>query len=83
VVGTGKFVLYENRIRQSAVLTRFVPMKRALKVFGWIGLALLVVGAYAGYRIAFGKPFSINQLANRQAVIVLLQSIRERGDFGR
>jgi uncharacterized protein (DUF885 family) len=49
-------------------------MKRILKVFGWIGLALVIVGAYAGYRIVFGKPFTINQLANRQAVIVLLQN---------
>jgi uncharacterized protein (DUF885 family) len=49
-------------------------MKRTLKVLGWIGLALLVVAAYAGYRIAFGKPFTINQLANRQALIFLLQN---------
>jgi uncharacterized protein (DUF885 family) len=49
-------------------------MKRALKVLGWIGLAVVIVGAYAGYRIAFGKPFTVNQLANRQAVIVLLQN---------
>jgi uncharacterized protein (DUF885 family) len=57
-------------------------MKKALKVFGWIGLALVVVGAYAGYRIVFGTPFSINQLANRQAVIVLVQNPETASQVG-
>src|SRR5580698_2006698 len=49
-------------------------MKRIWKVLGWIGLAVLLVGAYAGYRIAFGKPFTINQLANRQALLFLVDN---------
>jgi uncharacterized protein (DUF885 family) len=57
-------------------------MKKALKVFGWIGLALVVVGAYAAYRIVFGTPFSINQLANRQAVIVLMQNPETASQVG-
>ena len=57
-------------------------MKKTLKVFGWIGLALVVVGAYAGYRIAFGMPFTINQLANRQALIVLAQNPETASQVG-
>jgi uncharacterized protein (DUF885 family) len=47
-------------------------MKKIWKVLGWTGLAVLLVGGYAGYRIAFGKPFTINQLANRQALLILV-----------
>lgn len=43
-------------------------MKAVLKFLGWALLALVLVGGYAGYRIGFGKPFDINQLANRQAI---------------
>jgi uncharacterized protein (DUF885 family) len=49
-------------------------MKKIWKVLGWIGLAVLLVGGYAGYRIAFGKPFTINQLANRQALLFLIDN---------
>ena len=34
-------------------------MKRALKVMAWFGLTVFVVGGYAVYRVALGKPFSI------------------------
>ena len=46
-------------------------MKKAWKVTGWVVLAILVVAAYGGYRVCFGKPFSINQLANRQILLFL------------
>jgi uncharacterized protein (DUF885 family) len=49
-------------------------MKKFLKVLGWSALVLLLVGAYAGYRIVWGHPFSINQLANRQAIFFLVQN---------
>ena len=49
-------------------------MKKIWKVTGSIGLAVLLVGAYAGYRLAFGKPFTINQLANRQALLILVDN---------
>jgi uncharacterized protein (DUF885 family) len=49
-------------------------MKKFLKVLGWTALLLLVVGAYAGYRIVWGHPFTINQLANRQAVFFLIRN---------
>jgi hypothetical protein len=49
-------------------------MKNIWKVLGWIGLAVLLVGAYAGYRIGFGKPFTINELANRQALLILVDN---------
>lgn len=42
-------------------------MKRFWKIFRWVGLVLLLVGGYSVYRIGLGKPFTINELANRQA----------------
>jgi uncharacterized protein (DUF885 family) len=49
-------------------------MKKALKVLGWTLLVVLVVGAWAGYKIVWGHPFSINQLANRQAMFFLIRN---------
>jgi uncharacterized protein (DUF885 family) len=49
-------------------------MKKFLKVLGWSALVLLLVGAYAGYRIGWGHPFTINQLANRQAILFLVRN---------
>jgi uncharacterized protein (DUF885 family) len=49
-------------------------MKKFLKVLGWTALVLALVGAYAGYRILWGHPFSINQLANRQAFFFLVRN---------
>jgi len=43
-------------------------MKRVWRIAGWTGLALLVLAGYAAYRTVWGKPFSINVLANRQAL---------------
>jgi uncharacterized protein (DUF885 family) len=49
-------------------------MKKFLKVLGWTALVLALVGAYAGYRILWGHPFTINQLANRQAFYFLVRN---------
>jgi uncharacterized protein (DUF885 family) len=49
-------------------------MKRVWKVAKWTGLILLVVIAYAAYRVVWGHPFTINQLANRQALFVLMDN---------
>jgi uncharacterized protein (DUF885 family) len=49
-------------------------MKKFLKVLAWSLLVLLVVGAYAGYRVVWGHPFTLNQLANRQAVFFLVRN---------
>jgi len=49
-------------------------MKKFLKVLGWSLLVLLLVGAWAGYRIVWGDPFTLNQLANRQAVFFLVRN---------
>ena len=35
---------------------------------------LALVGAYAGYRIVWGHPFTINQLANRQLVFYMMDN---------
>jgi uncharacterized protein (DUF885 family) len=47
-------------------------MKTTWKVLRYTALAVLIVVAYCGYRIAWGKPFTINQLANRQAFLFLV-----------
>jgi uncharacterized protein (DUF885 family) len=49
-------------------------VRKFLKVLGWSVLAVLLVGGYAGYRIVWGHPFNINQLANRQAVFFLVRN---------
>ena len=49
-------------------------MKKFLKILGWSLLVLLLVGAYAGYRIVWGHPFTLNQLANRQAMFFLVRN---------
>jgi uncharacterized protein (DUF885 family) len=49
-------------------------MKKTLKVLGWVLLAALLVGSYAGYRIVWGHPFTINELANRQAIFFLVRN---------
>jgi len=49
-------------------------VKKFLKILGWSALVLLLVGAYAGYRIVWGQPFTLNQLANRQATFFLVRN---------
>jgi uncharacterized protein (DUF885 family) len=44
------------------------------RIIGWTALLVLLVGIYAGYRIVWGHPFTINQLANRQAFFFLVRS---------
>jgi uncharacterized protein (DUF885 family) len=43
-------------------------MKRSWRIAGWVTLALVVALGYSAYRIVWGKPFTINMLANRQAL---------------
>jgi uncharacterized protein (DUF885 family) len=49
-------------------------VKRAWRIAGWTALALVAVLGYAGYRIVWGKPFTINMLANRQALEFLTRN---------
>ncbi|MGB9332564.1 MAG: DUF885 domain-containing protein [Steroidobacteraceae bacterium] len=49
-------------------------MKKAWRITGWVALALGVVLGYAGYRTVWGKPFSMNMLANRQALEFLMRN---------
>jgi uncharacterized protein (DUF885 family) len=42
-------------------------MKKRWRIAGWVALGLVLVLGYAAYRTVWGKPFSINMLANRQA----------------
>jgi len=48
--------------------------KRSWRIAGWSGLTLLAVLAFCGYRIVWGKPFTINQLANRQVLEFLMRN---------
>jgi uncharacterized protein (DUF885 family) len=49
-------------------------MRMFWKVFRWVGLVVLLIGGYSVYRIGFGKPFTINELANRQAFLFLVKN---------
>jgi uncharacterized protein (DUF885 family) len=49
-------------------------MRKVLRITGWVLLALLIVGGYSAWRICFGHPFTINQLANRQALLFLTRN---------
>ena len=49
-------------------------MRTAWRVVGWAAVALILAAAYAAYRVGFGKPFTINQLANRQSLIILAKN---------
>ena len=43
-------------------------MKLVWGLLRWVLLVALAVGIYAGYRVGFGHPFTVNQLADRQAL---------------
>jgi uncharacterized protein (DUF885 family) len=49
-------------------------MRKALRISGWTLLALLLIGGYVAWRIVWGHPFTINQLANRQAAFLLMRN---------
>ncbi|MBS0395351.1 MAG: DUF885 domain-containing protein [Proteobacteria bacterium] len=49
-------------------------MKRIWRIAGWTALVLLLGLGYAGYRIALGHPFTLNQLANRQVLLLLVKN---------
>ena len=46
-------------------------MKKFWKIGRWVGLIVLLVGGYSAYRVGFGKPFTLNELANRQTFLYL------------
>jgi uncharacterized protein (DUF885 family) len=47
-------------------------MKKFWKIAGWTALGLGALGAFAVYRTVWGKPFTLNMLANRQAIEFLI-----------
>src|SRR5215472_17551840 len=49
-------------------------MRRAWRLAGWTALVLVAALGYASYRIVWGKPFTINELANRQALEFLMRN---------
>ena len=49
-------------------------MKNFWRVLGWSALVVVLVAAYAGYRTVWGKPFTLNMLANRQALEFLIDN---------
>jgi uncharacterized protein (DUF885 family) len=49
-------------------------VKKFWKVSRWIGLVILLAGGYSLYRVGLGKPFTMNELANRQAFLFLVKN---------
>jgi uncharacterized protein (DUF885 family) len=49
-------------------------MRKAWRIAGWLALVLVAALGYASYRTVWGKPFSINMLANRQALEFLMRN---------
>lgn len=49
-------------------------MRKAWRIAGWTALVLVAALGYASYRIVWGKPFTINLLANRQALEFLMRN---------
>jgi uncharacterized protein (DUF885 family) len=49
-------------------------MKKFWRIAGWSGLVLAVIVGYAAYRTIWGKPFTLNMLANRQAIEFLIEN---------
>jgi uncharacterized protein (DUF885 family) len=49
-------------------------MKRPWRIAGWVALVLVAVLGYSAYRTVWGKPFTLNMLANRQAIEFLTRN---------
>jgi len=49
-------------------------MRKAWRIAGWTALALAAALAYASWRIVWGQPFTLNELANRQALEFLMRN---------
>jgi uncharacterized protein (DUF885 family) len=49
-------------------------MRAFLRILGWLFLVVLLAGGYGAYRIGWAQPFTLNQLANRQAIDFLTRS---------
>jgi uncharacterized protein (DUF885 family) len=49
-------------------------MKKFWRVTGWIALGVGLLLAYGVYRTVWGKPFTLNMLANRQALEFLIDN---------
>ena len=49
-------------------------MKRFWRIAGWSALALVAVLGFATYKIVWGKPFTLNLLANRQTLEFLVRN---------
>src|SRR5256885_4279332 len=49
-------------------------MKKFWRVAAWLGLIGLIVFGYCAYRTVWGTPFTLNLLANRQAIEFLIRN---------
>ena len=48
--------------------------KAIWRVLKWVLLGTFLIGLFVGYKIGWGKPFSMNQLANRQAIAFVVKN---------
>ncbi len=48
--------------------------KAIWSIMKWVLLGALVIGLFGVYKIGWGKPFSMNQLANRQAIAFVIKN---------
>jgi uncharacterized protein (DUF885 family) len=49
-------------------------MRKFWRIAGWTALVLALVLGYASYRTIWGKPFTLNMLANRQTLLFLVKN---------
>jgi uncharacterized protein (DUF885 family) len=49
-------------------------MKKFWRIAAWTALGLVLLVAYGAYRTVWGKPFTLNMLANRQALEFLIDN---------
>lgn len=49
-------------------------MKKFWRIAAWTGCAIVLAVGYGAYRTIWGKPFTLNMLANRQAIEFLIEN---------
>lgn len=61
-------------LERAANSTGVIGMKRFWRIAAWTGCAIALAVGYGAYRTIWGKPFTLNMLANRQAIEFLIEN---------